>query len=212
MQDWACSIRTATWLLKSLGVPADAGDLQDEMVPRYVTPAAGLLDARGYGIAETVKAHLPEPWRERVRVFESIAWDEARALAGRGPLAIGGRAWNHWSAVRRPNPDGTLALANPAPNWQGVGDTMDRAEWDRFGPWSAVWINAEGAPAQPVPPVPADDPLVLRARIAELTAQLADKSARLDAEVSRMGYLTGDVADALQAVVNTLRAQKPPAN
>lgn len=65
-------------------------------------------------------------------------------------------------------------------------------------------------PPKPVP-APSDELAMLRKRVAALEAQLADKSARLDGEVSKVGYLTGDVGDALQAIVDTLRRHKPPA-
>jgi hypothetical protein len=43
VQGWACSIRTATWMLKSLGGTLDAGAVQDLMVPQYVSPARSAI-------------------------------------------------------------------------------------------------------------------------------------------------------------------------
>lgn len=145
-QDFSCSIRSATWVLKSLGVDIDAGTLEDEMVPGIVSRDQGLLDARGYGLAETLKAHLPDEWDGRVRVYESLTWDDMQWRATGGPMALGGRGWNHWTAVRGLNPDGSLNLANPAPGWRGVDQRLTRADWDRLGPWSGVLVDATPTP------------------------------------------------------------------
>lgn len=162
VQDWVCSIRVTSWMLKSLGLPVDIGALQDEMVPRYVNADVGLLDARGYGIAETLKAHLPADWHGRVHVFEHISWDELWSLAGRGPTGVGLRGAYHWLNVAQQRPDGMMDAPNPAPNYPregAIGDVLARDEFDRYGPASAVWINAEGVQSPPVDPPPPAAPI-----------------------------------------------------
>lgn len=173
VQSWVCSIRATAWVLKSLGLPVEIGALQDEMSPRYVTPEVGLLDARGYGIAEVLKAHLPAEWDDRVHVFEAITWDELWSIAGSGPVALGLRGAYHWIDVARQRSDGDLDAPNPAPNYPQagpIGDVLSRGELDRYGPCSAVFVNATAAaPPTPVPP-PAITRADLEAEIAHLTA------------------------------------------
>lgn len=187
VQDWVCSIRATSWMLKSLGLPVDIGALQDEMSPRYVTPKDGLLDARGYGIAAILRAHLPAEWHDRVHVFEAIAWDELRALAGTGPVAVGLRAAYHWLNVAKALPDGSLSAPNPAPSWPAdgpIGDVLTRAELDRWGPASAVWVNAADvvAPA-PAVPDPRDETIAgLRVAVAHLADVVVPKAARATQE------------------------------
>jgi hypothetical protein len=183
--DWVCSIRATAWMLKSMGLPVDIGALQDEMVPEYVTPELGLLDARGHGIAEVLKAHLPAEWGSKVHVFERISWDELWSLAGRGPVALGLRGAYHWINVARQRPDGMLDSPNPAPNYPregAIGDVLARDEFDRYGPSSAVWINAEAHAAPPDHPQPS---LPTREEIdairADIDSQLAEIRARLPA-------------------------------
>jgi len=142
VQDFSCSIRSITWVLKSLGVDIDAGTLEDEMVPSIVTRKDGLLDSRGYGLADVLKRHLDPQWHNRIRVYESLTWADMQLRATGGPMALGGRGWYHWTAVRGLNPDGSLKLANPAPGWKGVQQTLTRADWDRLGPWSGVLVDA----------------------------------------------------------------------
>jgi len=99
-----------------------------------------------------------------------------------------------------------LLLANPATGAKFGQETLNREQWAWRGPWSAVAVPLAEQPAQP-----ADDLAALRQQVVSLTAQLEDKARRLDTEVSKVGYMTGDLADALQAVVNTLRSLRPPA-
>jgi hypothetical protein len=191
--DWVCSIRATAWVLKSLGVPVDIGALQDEMSPAYVTPELGLLDGSGNGLAEVLRRHLPGG--TSVEVLPSASWDDLVARAGRGPIALGLHGAYHWINVARMK-DGQLDAPNPAPNYPAagpIGDQLTRAEFDRYGPASLVFVDVGGA----APTVPAADPR--DARIAELEARVASL------ETIR-GYLTHDVAGALESAVNTLKA------
>ena len=206
-QDWTCSIRSVMWLLKSIGVAVTPDEAQDAMSPRYVTPELGLLDASGAGIV----AVLRDRWGVTAENHASVTFDEVAALAGKMPVAIGGRNWGgpgkgHWSAVR--GYDGTrLVLANPASGTVYGDASLTREQWAWRGPWSAVVVPLAEEPAQHAP----EDLAALRQQVASLTAQLEDKARRLDTEVSKVGYMAGDLADALQAVVNTLRSLRPPA-
>jgi hypothetical protein len=81
------------------------------------------------------------------------------ALAGSGPVCLGLHGAYHWINVACPLGDGTLSAPNPAPKYpQGtpIGDVLTRDEFDHFGPVSAVWVDARGAPAgpEPLPPDP----------------------------------------------------------
>lgn len=206
VQDWTCSIRSTMWLLKSIGIDVTPGQGQDAMSPRYVTPDDGLLNADGSGIVDALR----ERWGVTAENHPSATFDDVKRWAGRMPVAIGGRNWGgpgegHWSAVR--GYDGArdvLLLANPATGAKFGQETLNREQWAWRGPWSAVAVPTAGEQ-------PSDELAALRQRVASLTAQLSDKARRLDTEVSKVGYMTGDLADALQAVVNTLRSLRPPA-
>lgn len=144
---WTCAIRAATWCLKSVGVAISAEALHDLLVPVVVNQEVGLRDASGAGIADA----LAQRWGLSVHNRAVVGWEDVVALAGTRPVAIGGRAWGpggHWSPVRRVDGDGNLALANPSRGgYQGVGDVLSRADFERLGPFSAVWINLPEPPA-----------------------------------------------------------------
>ena len=199
-QDWTCAIRSTMWLLKSIGIDVTPDEAQDAMSPRYVTPELGLLDATGSGIV----AVLGERWGVTAENHASVTFDEVAALAGRMPVAIGGRNWGgpgkgHWSAVR--GFDGTrLVLANPASGTVYGDPSLTREQWAWRGPWSAVVVPL-AAPAVEQPP-----------------DELADLRRRLNDAVSALGYASGDVAlaadaiaQAATALANTLRSLRPPA-
>lgn len=139
IQSWACSIRAVTWALRSLGVAVDAGQMQDEMVPGTVTPALGLLDGRGYGLAAILGRHLPAG--TRVEVVENITAAQVTERAGRGPMCMGSYSLYHWLNVADRRGDGVLVAPNPAPAWQGLGDDLTPEEFARWAPWNAVFVE-----------------------------------------------------------------------
>jgi hypothetical protein len=209
VQKWACSIRTATWMLKSLGVRIDAGTLQGEMVPRYVTPDDGLLDGHGNGLADVLRAHLPA--ETRVEVLWAPSWGDVVARAGRGPIALGSGSLYHWLNVARLLSPGVLDAPNPAPNYppgEPLHDDLTRAEFDKWAPWALVFI--EVLPV--VAPVPAEDPsltiVALRGRVAALTAERDQLVVTLADIADRRGDLLAGYAADIQATVESMRADR----
>lgn len=147
LNSWTCSIRSCTWLLKSLGVETSAETLHDLMVPSYVNEELGLLDASGAGMAQLIRDRFALPARND----GDVRWEELPDLCRGRPAAIGGRAWCHWVAVRRVNERGELELANPARGgYRGVDSVMNAQQFAELGPFSAVWIDLPGAS----PPLP----------------------------------------------------------
>ena len=144
-QPWTCSIRSTMWLLKSIGIDVTPDEAQDAMSPRYVNSDVGLLDASGAGIV----AVLRDRWGVKATAYPSLTFDQALEMAGRQPLAIGGRNWGgpgmgHWSAVRAATDD-RLILANPAGTGPRFGQAaLTRQDWTRMGPFSGVAVDLEG--------------------------------------------------------------------
>ena len=201
IQDWVCAIRTATWVLRSVGVSVDAGTMQDRMVPRFVRPDVGLLDARGYGLRDALAELLPPG--TTTEVLPAATWEDIAARAGKGPIALGGRSLYHWVAVRRQLPDGTLSLMNPAPAWQGIKDDLTREEWDRWGPWSAVYVPV--TTSQPVPVTTLEQ---LRTLVG--VAYHAEGAVRTGLEAAIRPHLNGEqIREQVQAVLNFLRDNNP---
>lgn len=141
VQDYTCSVRTVMMMLDSIGIEVTPAEAQDAMVPKYVTPALGLLNRDGSGIV----AVLRERWGVQASNQTPATFDAVAACAGKMPVGLGlphwaGRDLGHWSAVR--GFDGArLILANPAGTGPQFGhQTLTREEFDARGPASLVVI------------------------------------------------------------------------
>lgn len=137
-QDWTCSVRSACWCLRALGIDVTAGDLQTQMqAAGLVSPADGLEDGSGASLARW----LSETFGVRATATYPADWAEVKDYAGTGPIALGGMALNHWLAARRVTADAdALDVMNPAPNWHGIGTELSHEEWTTWGPWAAITI------------------------------------------------------------------------
>jgi hypothetical protein len=108
-----------------------------------------LLDASGAGLVE----YLGEIGVGAAN-NASATWSDVMDAAGYQPMAIGGRNWNHWTAVRMGStaagrPDlGLLILMNPSPGYMGIEHTLNQDNFARLGPFSAVWFTSWPAPTQ----------------------------------------------------------------
>ena len=139
VQDWTCSIRSTMWCLKSIGIAVTPAEAQDAMSPRYVNSDVGLLDASGAGII----AVLRDRWGVEAFNRNPVSFDDVAGWAGACPVALGGRRWGHWTAVR--GFDGErLVLANPGGTGPRFGQqTLDRQQFADLGSFSAVVIPVE---------------------------------------------------------------------
>jgi len=188
-EDFDCAQESLEWALFALGrTPAD-GWLESTMIAEGVlSPALGLLDASGKGLADFVNRHYGEfgflANNEPAVSFTFVALEGDHAY----PLLIGGRGWNHWSGVRGYDASrDLLLLANPSPGYQGVGDTMNQEQFRRLGPFSMVrvWhpdllggapeiippLPEPPLPEQPDPPDPPDPPILLPPRTKAVVLQ-----------------------------------------
>jgi uncharacterized protein YraI len=136
VQDWTCSIRSTMWLLKSIGVAVTPAEAQDAMSPQYVSSDVGLLDSSGAGIVQVLR----DRWGIEAFNLATVSFDDVAGWAGTRPVALGGRAWGHWTAVR--GFDGErLVLANPGGTGPRFGQqTLNRQQFADLGSFSAVVI------------------------------------------------------------------------
>lgn len=139
---WDCACASTAWALRTVGYDWSEADVVAGMYPTYVNEYYGLLDASGAGLVE---------WLASVGISAEnnphASWNDIVAAAGSQPLIMGGRAWNHWTGVRISDralykPDAyNLALANPAPGWQDVGQVLPQHMFYELGAFSAVWFT-----------------------------------------------------------------------
>jgi hypothetical protein len=184
LQDWTCSVRTATWILRSVGCDVTAAQIQDLMVERgLVTPQAGLTDGSGGALAAFLSEMSGLPAHNAWFGAGDTDWDWLQANAGQGPIGLGSGSLYHWLAIRRPESGDALDGMNPAPGYKLVGDEITHTEYCSWAPWAGVWLDVPVA-VEPEPDAPAEDPLA--------ACQTA------------LGYLSVDVAGELQKQADAL--------
>ena len=140
---WDCAACSIAWCMRSVGHMYTEQDVIYGLGPSRISSTYGLLDASGAGLVE----YLGEVGITAEN-NANATWGDVVGAAGYQPLAIGGRRWYHWTAVRMGGPCagigdvGTLALMNPADGWMGVGQCLSQSDFDWLGPFSAVWLTA----------------------------------------------------------------------
>lgn len=153
--DWSCSVRSsyaALWVLNQTeGHPLPSyAEWQGVMVPRYANGNVGLLDASGAGLVQALATQGLSAGNQGVVTLQQV-----QARAGKQPVMIGGRNYNHWVYVRGVEDDGTLILENPSPGFKNIRfQLLD--SFGPLGPFSMVWVDvaATPVPAPPTPPTP----------------------------------------------------------
>jgi hypothetical protein len=149
--DWSCSVHTTTWMLQATGHDVTWSQISRTMQDHgRVSMSLGLLDASGAGLARTLRENAdgsPDVGNVAYASFDDVA-----SRAGQMAIGIGGRAWNHWTAVRGYDAGrDVILLANSAPGWKGAGQELDRGEFARLGGMAMVWMDYGQTPVD-VPP------------------------------------------------------------
>lgn len=141
--DWTCSCASSAWLLNSLGDwrlgrPWNEWDVVETLraatYPGAVSPSYGLARADMYDLEVMFNALGYD-----VRRKQYLTRDDILAWGGIYPLQINGARWYHHSGARTFGP-GVLYLANPAPNWKGVGQEMTADEAAAWGSFNGMVI------------------------------------------------------------------------
>jgi hypothetical protein len=136
IHDWTCSACSLNWVLRATGVAPDhtrEQAVEEIGYPNQINPTYGLMDASGSALRR-VYADYGLETRQAWLTFDQT-WAGANETTGQ----MSGGVWYHWVAVRGTRgPD--LWIANSAPNYMGVSDILTRADFERLGPFSVVWL------------------------------------------------------------------------
>jgi hypothetical protein len=144
-ESFDCSQESLEWALWACGRHSSDDWLESEMIRQHVMGRQdGLLDASGAGLARFIN----DEYRElgfSASNEPSVTFGALAAEAGRYPLLIGGRAWNHWSGVRGYDAArNQLLLANPADGHKGIRQEMTPEQFEALGPFSMVRVMIHG--------------------------------------------------------------------
>jgi hypothetical protein len=215
--DFDCSQESAEWSLWSVGRKPDDSWMENTMIAEGVMSSSlGLLNASGAGLADWLNRYYAEDGYHAYN-SDPVDFDELAQDSGRYPMMIGGRAWGHWSGLRGYDVSGDLLLlANPSAGWKGVGQTLDRHQFNRLGSFSAVHLTHPDLttpitdptpipPPQPVPPPQSD----LEKQLAEMKAYVTELETRLGVASTDYARDLDGLAKGVANVAAALRALHP---
>lgn len=140
---WDCAACSTAWAMRTIGFEVTEQDVISGLGPSRISATYGLLDASGAGLVSYLEEQGVQAENNPDASFSDVL-----AAAGYQPMVMGGRTWNHWVGVRMGSTAaGTtgfwrLALMNPAPGYMGVEQLLDEDDFQRLGPFSAVWFTS----------------------------------------------------------------------
>jgi hypothetical protein len=134
--DWTCAACALAWVLRStsLNPVADEWSAVAEIgYTQNINGTYGLMDASGPALQD-VYSRYRQPTEQDWLDFDSVY-----ALAQGTTGQMSGASWYHWVAIRGVQ-GANIWVANSAPGYKGIWDTVSRADFDRLGGFSVVWL------------------------------------------------------------------------
>lgn len=134
--EWTCSICSTHWTLVATGL--DPYSTREKVAfqigyPSCVNEQVGLADTNCLvHVFESYGVPTEREW---------VNFDRAYELASSRAGVINSTRWYHFVALRGVTGDGQIWIANSAPGYQGIYDTISRAQWDAWaGSWQMVTL------------------------------------------------------------------------
>ena len=134
LYEWTCSICSFQWVIESTGTADLSREAAGQVIgyPDCVNETYGLMNAQCLIDAFAfmgLAAH--QAW---------VTFDQAYAIASHTTGCLNGTGWYHFVAVRGVG-DGTLWIANSAPGYRGVYDTLSRSQFEALGPFQVIYLE-----------------------------------------------------------------------
>lgn len=133
---WSCSACSLAWLERATfknEAATEATAIIEIGYPQNINPTYGLMDGSGSQLARVLGEYgltTRQEW---------LSFDTVYAIAGNTTGCLGGTAWYHWVAVRGLS-GSNLWIANSAPGYRGIYDTLTRDQFNSLGPFSMVYL------------------------------------------------------------------------
>ena len=142
--NWTCSACALTWVLTSAGLRASSGDVYQDRYdvgmeigyPGNINSTYGLMDASGSALQDVYATY------GQATQSEYLDYDTIYSLAQETTGQMSGGTWYHWVSLRGVQ-GSNIWIANSAPGYKGVYDILSRADFDRLGPFSVVWLTED---------------------------------------------------------------------
>jgi hypothetical protein len=134
--DWTCSACSLAWLNRALSIDHATDEWTAvEYIgnPENINSTWGLMDGSGARLAQCLR-------EQGAPAFTGwLSWEHVYQLATGLPFLIGGANWYHWVGVRYSH-SGVLWLANSAPGWMDVDQSITESDWNVLGPFATVGV------------------------------------------------------------------------
>jgi len=134
--NWTCSACSLAWVLRATGLDPDMDEWQAVTAigyPQNINSQYGLMDASG----PALRAVYDEYGQATDQAW--LDFDTVYGLAQATTAQMSGAAWYHWVALRGVSGQ-DLWIANSAPGYKGVSDILTRADFNRLGGFSVVYL------------------------------------------------------------------------
>lgn len=134
---WTCSACALAWVQRATGVFPEASEetaVAEIGFPQNINPTYGLMDGSGSVLMEVLGEYgldSSQAW---------LSFDSVYAIAEQTTGCMSGGAWYHWVSIRGINGP-NIWIANSAPGYQGVYETLSRDQFNRLGPFSVVYLT-----------------------------------------------------------------------
>jgi len=140
LYDWTCSACSLNWLMRATGLITtdDIYGSRESTVyeigyTQNINPQVGLTNADGSALRAVLNNYgqgSQQSW---------LDFDTTYAIAQDGPGMCSGAKWYHWVGIRGVSGN-ALWVANSAPGYKGVYDTLTREQFNALGGFSVVWL------------------------------------------------------------------------
>jgi hypothetical protein len=139
LTDWTCSACSLDWTLRATAL--DPNSTRPKTIayigyPDQINPTYGLMDGSGSALQGVLNQY------GQASLHDWLDFDAVYALAQQTTGMMSGMAWYHWVALRGVQ-GSNLWIANSAPGYKGVWDTLSREDFARLGPFSVVWLTED---------------------------------------------------------------------
>lgn len=135
---WSCSACALAWIERSTNANSNATEatgVAEIGYPENINETYGLMDGSGSQLARVLDSNYGLQSGHGYFTFDTV-W----AIAGVTTGMMSGGAWYHWVAIRG-QAGSNIWIANSAPGYKGIYDTLSREQFNLLGPFSVVYLE-----------------------------------------------------------------------
>lgn len=134
--DWTCSSCSLDWVLTATW---QRGSDREKTVyeigyPAHINAQVGLCDGSGAQLQRVLSDYGMDSQQARLD-FDAV-YEIAEDTTG----MMSGTNWYHWVALRGVQ-GSNIWIANSAPGYMGIWDSLSREDFARLGGFSVVWLT-----------------------------------------------------------------------